>query len=424
MTTPLRIAINAQIKSWQPGGASTVLLGLIKAMGELNDSDEHYTIVTIPQNVALLQSIAGSNQTVIAKSSPSKPAWNTNQQFRRQLRRLRTLFGRIFAPPVWPEVPISDGFYEQLGCDLIHFMHPNFVVCSLPSIFQVYDLQHLHFPQYFVPEEIVLRENMYPKGCHIAQAVVTSSQWSKHDIIEKYNTPASKIHVIQNAPPTMTYSGEVTSSETLRSRYSLPHSFIFYPAAFLPHKNHVRLLEALARLRDNDGLQINLVCTGNNAFSFFATIEEKIRLLCLEDQVQCLGFIPQEDLRGLYQLCNFVVFPSLFEGAGYPPLEAFHNNKAVCSSSATSLPEMVGNAALIFDPYSIEAIATSIKRLSLDDKLRDDLQKRGKQRLQDFSWTQTAKTYRALYRKVAYRTLNEEDRYLLNLTQHSPSKTQ
>lgn len=406
----LRIAIDAQLNQWHRGGGTSVLMGLIRALGRLTDSDEQYVLIAAPNNAELLQEYTGSNQTVVVRKSMRRSDLTTRQQ----VRRLRIWSGRMFAPPVWPEVPLSDGFYESLGCGLIHFAHPYYEVCSVPTIFQLYDLQHLHYPEYFIPEEIAVRENRFPTACHLAQAVVTGSQWSKRDIHEKYHTPLNKIYAIWNGPPTETYSGDPTPADVLRGKYDLPQAFMLYPAAVMPHKNHLRLLEAIAHLRDAHDLPVNLVCTGNDQWPHFQTVRQHVMALNLDAQVRLLGVVPQEDLRGLYAMCRMVVFPSEFEGAGYPPLEAFHAGTAVACSNATSLPEAVGDAALTFDPRLVDAIAEAIRTLWLDEKLRSELVAKGTERLAQFSWDRTARTYRALYRYVARQTLNSDDQSLLD----------
>ncbi|NDJ87479.1 MAG: glycosyltransferase family 4 protein, partial [Chloroflexi bacterium] len=164
-----------------------------------------------------------------------------------------------------------------------------------------------------------------------------------------------------------------------------------------------------------DTIPISLICTGpQNAF--YQVIEQRIAELDLHDHVSFLGIVPPEDLRGLYRAAQFLIFPSHFEGAGYPPIEAFHDGVPVASSNATSLPEVVGDAGLLFDPYSVAAIQQAVHRMATDAELREDLRNRGYQRLAIFRWDRVARTYRALYRKLAHRSLTEEDKRLLSET--------
>jgi glycosyltransferase involved in cell wall biosynthesis len=190
--------------------------------------------------------------------------------------------------------------------------------------------------------------------------------------------------------------------------------FAFYPAVTWEHKNHIRLFQALARLRDRDRLKVHLVCTGYQATPFWPRIEETISTLKLQDQIQFLGKVPGVDLRAIYRSAQFVAVPTLFEAASGPVFEAWQEETPVTCSNVTALPEQARDAALIFDPYSVEEIAAAVGRLATDSNLRSQLVHKGKSRLKDFSWERTAKAYRALYRKVARQSLSEEDEFLLS----------
>ena len=127
-----------------------------------------------------------------------------------------------------------------------------------------------------------------------------------------------------------------------------------------------------------------------------------------------LGFVPDEDLRAIYRLSQFVIVPSLFEASSLPIYEAWLEGIPVACSNAAALPEQVMNAALLFDPHSVESIANAIGKLAADAKVRARLTKWGQQRLQDFDWERTAKAYRAVYRRAAGFPLTEEDHWLLS----------
>ena len=146
----------------------------------------------------------------------------------------------------------------------------------------------------------------------------------------------------------------------MRDRLSLPRDFLLYPAKPWPHKNHDRLLEALAMIRDRTGSVIPLVCSGARAADF-SRVSDRARELGLP--VIFPGFVGPKELRGLYELATGLAFPSRFEGWGLPVCEAFSAGLPVVSSSATGLPELVGDAALIFDPESTEQIAEAVQRV-------------------------------------------------------------
>ena len=432
---PLKVALNAQLLPGTSGGVESVLIGLVAALGRLTDGPEEYTVIGPQQDPEWLKPFLGPNQRIIARAGPpQKPG--LAEPFKRALgpargpagRAWRNLFPVPAIPPSTardrPEIPFSDGFYEALGCDLIHFPFQMFTLCALPSVFNPHDLQHRHFPQFFTVRELAWREMMYRGGCNLAQAVAVGSQWVKDDVVRQYHISPEKIQVIPWAPPTTAL--EAPSAETIgrvRERYALSAPFAFYPAMGWEHKNHLRLLEALALLRDRDGLRVQLVCTVAPTGPFHARIRAACEELKLGGQVRFLGLVPREELRALYRLAQFVVVPTLFEAASGPVLEAWQDHAPVACSTATSLPEQAGDAALLFDPWSVESIAQAVLRMSAEEPLRADLVRKGDARLRVFTWERTARAYRALYRKVANRPLNEEDRLLLGrdwMRSHSP----
>src|SRR5262249_42109345 len=162
---------------------------------------------------------------------------------------------------------------------------------------------------------------------------------------------------------------------------------IFYPAITWPHKNHIALLKALAVLREK-GTIIPLVASGHQQ-EFYRTIEQWIRQLHLQDQVRFVGFVDSIELQCLYRLCRGLAFPSKFEGWGLPVTEAFSLGVPVACSNVTSLPEVAGDAALLFDPDQPEQIADAVYKIWTDDTLRATLVQRGKDRSKLFSWDHT-----------------------------------
>ena len=188
--------------------------------------------------------------------------------------------------------------------------------------------------------------------------------------------------------------------------------FALYPAMTWEHKNHYRLLEALATLRDREGLELQVVCTGYKT-DFWPHIERRLNELGLGEQARFPGLVARDDLSALYRAAMFVFIPTLFEAASAPLFEAWQHGAPAACSSVTSLPEQAAGAALLFDPLSVEEIAGALARMATDDDLRDELRRRGARRLEDFSLERTAMAYRAVYRRVAGRALDEEDRRLL-----------
>lgn len=419
MARPLKVLINAQ-KTPDDGGSGTdqSVMCLVHALGRVSDSDEQYIVITHPRSPNWLDAYLGPNQRVVVAPQPKEGLSARAKELLGPLRGPASdlwhgVRQSIFHGPDRYALPQSDGFYESLGGDIIHFPYQVFTRCRLPSVFNPWDLQHLHYPQFFSKRTIAARETIYRGACHYAQAVAAPSMAVKSDLQEHYGLEAEKIFVIYYGAPAALY-GHVTSQilQQVRERFRLPDLFALFPAQTWPHKNHLRLLEAIRLVRDRNGVRLNLVCTGTKN-EHWTAIRRQVDKFALQTQVFFLGYISPNELRALYRMAQFVVFPTLFEGAGFPVMEALQEGAPVICSDIPPLREYGGDAVLAFDPHSTEEIASSLLRISRGAELREQLRARGKERAQLFTWERTAKTYRALYRKVAGFPLSEEDHNLL-----------
>jgi glycosyltransferase involved in cell wall biosynthesis len=413
----LRIAINAQLfPDGSSGGVEQFVLGLVHALGRLADGPEEFIIIVHCKNLDWLQPYLGPNQRIVSRRRSVERAKQLLGPLRGPAGKAwRGARGLVFARPDSNLPPIleSDGFFESLGADIIHFPFQHFVRCKLPTIFNPHDLQHVHFPQFFSKEAIGWRETLYRTGCRYAHAVATESQAVKDDLVRHYGLDPAKIYVIHRGAPTEAYPATTKQAlQGVRQKFGLPESFVFYPARTWPHKNHIRLLEAIRLLSDCHGLSLNLVCTGAKS-DFWPKIEKRIGELGLAPQVWFLGYVSPAELRAIYHLAKFLVFPSLFEGGGFPVVEAFQERVAVACSAIAPLEEYAGDAVLRFDCTSVQSIAGALLRMSRDAELRAVLRERGAARASKLNWETTGKTYRALYRRVASRPLSQEDRILL-----------
>lgn len=421
MKKNLRIAINAQIPSGSgAGGIESVLRTLASLLGRLADSDEEYIFIAHWSDPVWLKPFLGERQKIISAPNPEPQNEIKNEKYfgrlKENIKPLARLVKNFVAPPnAKISVSVSGGFYESLNCDVIHFPYQDYVHCRVPTVYNPHDLQHLHYPEFFTEREFQRREVIYPQACRAAQAIVAASQFVKRDIIEKYKIEAEKIEVIPWSPAEFEMKNFTnTGANLLLEKYVCPPKpFMLYPAMTWEHKNHLRLIEAIYLLREREDLKINLVCTGHKN-AFYPQIEKRLKELNLENQIRFTGIVEHSELSIFYRLAEFVIVPTLFEAMSAPLFEAWQNGAPVACSAVTSLPEQAADAALLFDPFSVEEIAAAIKKMSSDKSSRIELRKRGFQRLKDFDAEQTAKSYRAVYRKVAGAVLSKEDEYLLN----------
>ncbi len=418
-TRPIKVAINAQfVQNKAVGGVERVVAGLIHALGQLSDGDEQYQIIHTWNKSGWLKPYIGPNQTLV-----EAPLQQTGRPFNRfpvWLRSLARRFDKVLnlvVNPPWPgyQVPISDGFYEKLNPDVIHFPKQNLTICALPTVYNPHDLQHLHLPKFFTPADIAYREATMRYGCQYARTVAVASSWIKKDISEQYQIDLNKIQVIPWAPPSApNFEPSAEDFAKVSQKYAIKMPFVFYPAMLWPHKNHLGLISAFALAQKKANLSIGLVCTGSENPELMSVLKSKIQELNLSATVQFLGSVSAEELKVLYRLAHFVIVPTLFEAASAPVFEAWLEKAPVACSSVTSLPEQAGDAALLFNPYSIDEIAAVIIKMTSDQKLRENLVQNGNKRLKIFSWERTAKAYRAVYRRLARVPLTEEDVWLLN----------
>jgi len=228
---------------------------------------------------------------------------------------------------------------------------------------------------------------------------VVATRWTRESLVASYGIPREKVVVIPCGIGPRTGTRETTDARD---------PFILYPAHTFPHKNHLRLLDALALVHKKRGVRVRCVCTGRLT-SFFATIAARRAALGLTDQVEFRGYVPDSELDHLYSRSRFLIFPSLFEGFGLPLVEAFAHGTPVACSEHPVLREVAGDAALFFDGEDVESTADALFQLWDNAELRADLGARGLLRQAAFDWGPIAGAHRALYRHLMDEPLQLQD---------------
>jgi glycosyltransferase involved in cell wall biosynthesis len=272
---------------------------------------------------------------------------------------------------------------------------------SIPTVVTIADVQQEYYPEFFAREELQARALMYAPSCQEATAVITISEFSKRCLIEKYGLAPDKVHCVYAAGVESLDDAKSATVDEVKCKYQLPAGYAFYPANLWPHKNHDMLLLALHRLRQSYGITLPLILTGDD-LGGWAKCRALAEHFQLQEQVRYLGYVPAHDLLGLYQGAALLLFPSLFEGFGIPLLEAMAFGCPIAAANATSIPEIVGDAALLFDPRQPDAIAAVCAQLLTDDDRRRALIARGRERAKNFSWEKAAdETLRVFHRARA-----------------------
>ena len=230
---------------------------------------------------------------------------------------------------------------------------------------------------------------LIPLSVRKADGIFAISEHTRKDIIHYTGCEPEKIKVAYLAADKMYQPiDNADQLRYVRQKYDIGDKFIMYVGSLSPRKNIVRLLEAFSLLRDK--IEHKLVLTGSKSWKD-STVYQAMEQLDLTGRIKKLGFVDHDDMPALYNLADAYVYPSLYEGFGLPVLEAMQCGCPVVTSSATSLPEVAGDAAVIVDPLDVGAIADSIYQVLTDNQLRERLISRGFEQAKKFSWNQTAK---------------------------------
>jgi glycosyltransferase involved in cell wall biosynthesis len=281
-----------------------------------------------------------------------------------------------------------------------HYVLPPLTPCR--SVVTIHDCIHLRFPQY-LPNRIgyaYAKSSMWV-ATHRSSRILTVSEASKRDILQYFNVPPTKIDVIYNAIDERFWESPADDEiDRVRERYQLIDPFVLYAGNIKPHKNLERLIEAFYTFRKRGFEQVKLLIIGDE-ISKYATLRRAVHRYKLHKHVRFFGFVPDKTLAVLYRLAAVFVFPSLYEGFGLPPLEAMASGTPVITSNVSSLPEVVGDAAVLIDPYDPMAIAGALERVLTDEALRDDLRARGLEQARHFSWDRSIERVRQIYAEVA-----------------------
>jgi glycosyltransferase involved in cell wall biosynthesis len=319
-----------------------------------------------------------------------------------------------FAPPAanfrkvltdFPHYSFSEqiGFLKILNqerLDLMHFTHFNApIFYHGPSVVTIHDLTLSFFPgkkmngwirrlAYHATLKSITRK---------ARRIIAVSENTKADLVRLMGVPPDKVSVIYNGvSPSFSESSPVTKT-ILLNRFSLHKPYFLYTGVWRDHKNVVGLLQAFAQLKKEKGPLHQLAITGRPNPSY-PEIPATIQSLGLESEVVLTGLVNEEELRGLYQNALAYIFPSFYEGFGFPPLEAMQSGIPVAVSNISSIPEVCGEGnALYFDPRDSSAICAAMRRLATEPDLRQTLVDRGRLHVRRFDWSRMAKGVLGVY---------------------------
>ncbi len=368
-------------------------------------------------NAHLLSPVAGYRQAGVSSY--------IDQLLRRLLRASDDRW-TVYAPPSVREIlqappsvrvresrlpttnPLARILWEQAVAPIVLLRdRPAAIFCPLnvipllarcPAVVTVHDLAFLRFPDRFRPAKQRYLAALARLSVRRAAHVLTVSEFTRGEVIALLGADPGRVTALPNGRDERLGPLPADKVAAFRQEQHLPERFLLFVGTLEPRKNLATLLRAFALARPT--LDMPLVITGGKGWMYepiFALAEE----LGLREQVSFAGFVPREELGLWYNAATALVYPSLYEGFGLPPLEALQCGTPVVTSNTSSLPEVVGDAALTVDPTDVEALAAALTRIATDTALREELHARGPARAALFSWERTAAGTLAALRAAA-----------------------
>ena len=266
-----------------------------------------------------------------------------------------------------------------------------------PTVVTVHDLQHHDLPQFFSRAERRYRRWAYDGAARSATIVVTVSDYTRQRVVEHLAIDPDRVEVIPHGLDANRFTPVADGDEALLAHLDLPKRFVVYPANLWPHKNHGRLIEALAAQRERD---FTLVLTGQ-PWNRLEQLMDRAGQVGVAERVRHLGHVEPATLAAIYRAARAMIFPSLYEGFGAPPLEAMACGCPVAASLHGALREVCADAVLELDPESVESMADALDRIVRDDDLRQRLRAAGTERAARFRWSDAARKHTAVYARAA-----------------------
>ena len=377
----MRIAIDAHSVGAKLGGNESYALNLIEALAQIDRVNEYTLYVT------------------------------TADAFERFHRRWPN-FSVHNTLPHTPLIRIPLTLSAELRKNPVDVLHVQFTAppfCPCPVVVSIHDLSFEHLPQTFNRRSRTQLRLTVRHSARRAARILTLSEHTRRDVIATYGVDREMVTAIPLAAPP--HFAPVTHDKELqrvRHTYGIDGDYVLSVGSIQPRKNLVRLIKAYAELRGaRAGNKCpKLVIVGKCAWLYDETLRA-LEQTGVKDSVVLTGYVPESDLPALYSGALCFIYPSYFEGFGLPPLEAMKCGAPVIVGNATSLPEVVGDAALKVDPFDVTAIAAGMDQLINNSELRNTLSAKGLARAKMFDWKDTAQRTLAVYEQVhreSYRT--------------------
>lgn len=378
----MRIALD--IRRMSDFGISTYIRNVVRTLGRL-DHENEYFLIGMVERLREIGELPGNFHSV--PFLEQDPNFRTYMEFRRLVKRFE--------------------------CNVVHIPHtfwrPRPVDC--PYIMTVHDvLDYL----YRVKGRSHLSQFMHYQltryALNHASRILAVSKFSKRDVAHLFHVPEKKIEVVYNAIDDRFRMGPTTAAdrEIIAERYQVHYPFILYAGRISPHKNVARIIEAFSALKTDLAKEckfddLKLIIIGDEV-SKHPDLRRAVIKSGVHYDVRFLGFVPIDVLRIFYDTAKVFIFPSLYEGFGLPPLEAMAHGTPVVASNTSSLPEVVGKAAVLVNPENVFEISRAIHRVLTDQPLREKMKIAGREQAQKFSWESSVRRMIEVYQEVGSRS--------------------
>ena len=374
----VKVAID--IRRMTEFGVGTYIRNVVRTLGRL-DHETTYLLIGSPAKVKEIGSLPPNFHTIpLAEPELSLKSY----------REFRTIV-------------------KRLDCDLVHipnlFSVPRMLPC--PYVITVHDmLEHMARGQQRAGLWGSLHFQLTKQVLRGAGRIFAVSNFTKNEMEKLFDIPAGRIEVIYNAIDERFLHGHASAADRqlIAERYQVTYPFLLYAGRISPHKNVVRMIEAFSALKtelDKDQAfpDLKLIIIGDDV-SGNPDLRRTVIRSGVQNDVRFLGFVPIEVLRTFYDQAKIFIFPSLYEGFGLPPLEAMAHGTPVVTSNVSSLPEVVGNAAVLVHPENVFEIMRALQRVLLDQPLREKMKERSYRQAAKFSWEKSVRRIMDSYREV------------------------
>jgi len=368
----VRIGIDCHTVGSGVGGNETYVVHLVRALAAIDGRNEYRLYFTRPSPV--ISELAARPNFTAVRLAPHTP------------------FVRI---PV--SLPVE---LKRHPVDVLHVQYISPPFERTPIVNMVHDLAVLHMPQLFPRLQVWRQRLLLPGSVRRAARVLTPSQFCKDEIVRTFAVPPARVVVTPEGVSDHFQRVENPARDRALARYGIAPPYLLFVGNIQPRKNLRGLLDAFALLKRRERIPHRLVVVGRKAW-LYAGVFAQVRELDVESDVRFISYVPDSDLPALYSGADALVYPSLCEGFGLPPLEAMRCGTPALVSDRPAFPEVLGDAALMVDPTQPEDIATGILAVLHDPDLRRKLVARGGERARRYRWEDTARRTLAVFEDVS-----------------------